>query len=518
MKTTIKCLACIFFLLLFGAATNFAYGQCSPSDPGASSSLILVSGTVNGQNVTPSGRIVTVAPGAPISGSLTVSINSAWSSADVMAMAWTPTWGASATSFVDLGGFETPVTGLQRTFSFNLNAPTSAGTYYIIAAFRAEYTAGQVMSATNWSLGYLDWNTGYAVVGWSSSTINTADSAGTVCVNYTFPSGAYYTSPPADFPVYVPATAIQIQVAGSNTNITGIQNVVALSNVSVTSSAACSFPPLSPLKECFSIQQNFYVANHPGDTQFEGYWIQNALLFSYAIGARGLGWYVRPAYCVLANSVGGVVYCPSVDWFQSVRSSQLPAVGLKAEISSTGILTLTSTIDDGSTKYVYTYSTGPCSAATCNELMYNSVATSGAGTPIPVPKILSLDPGAFIVGATIPGYAPDSVANPSAADEPELLVVGEGTEAGGSGTNAEFSGGLGIVSAEVELPSGWQVPVDIVPKFQEACPTDSIETGTGLSWSPDSGGIAWLLASPSSDLDGIKFAPGPLPDLTQCSK
>ena len=164
-------------LVLFGISTNLVCGQvtgCSSSDPGASSSLLLLNGTVNGQGITAANRTVTVAPGAPISGSFTVSINSAWSSSDVMAMGWTPTWGTPATSFVDLGNFSTPSSGMQRTISLNMSAPTAPGTYYVIAAFRAEFTAAQVMSATNWSLGYLDWNTGYAVADWSASCLGSA--------------------------------------------------------------------------------------------------------------------------------------------------------------------------------------------------------------------------------------------------------------------------------------------------------------------------------------------------------
>jgi len=115
---------------------------------------------------------------AAITGSFTVTINSSWPSTDVMAMGVTPNWGTPSTSYIDLGGFSTPVTGLQSTIDLNLTAPSTPGTYYIIAAFEAEYTAGEVMSCTNWQVGYLDWSTGYAVADWATSTIKTADKKG----------------------------------------------------------------------------------------------------------------------------------------------------------------------------------------------------------------------------------------------------------------------------------------------------------------------------------------------------
>jgi hypothetical protein len=171
---------------------------------------MLVNGTINGQKVSPSSRTVVVPAGAPITGSFTVSITSAFTSNCVMAMGVTPTWGTPSTSYVDLGGFSTPVSGLQQTIDLNFTAPSAPGTYYIIAAFRAEFTAGEVMSCTNWQVGYLDWSTGYAVADWSTSTINTADKSGTVLVNY-----LYGPPPGSNVPQYVPATAIKIVVPGA---------------------------------------------------------------------------------------------------------------------------------------------------------------------------------------------------------------------------------------------------------------------------------------------------------------
>jgi hypothetical protein len=201
-----------WFVCLFALVTlTLAAAPMAFADPGQSSSLLLVNGTINQQNVTSSNRTVVVGAGAAITGSFNVTINSSWSSSDVMAMGVTPTWGQHSTSYVDLGGFSSPVTGLQRTINLNLTAPQAPGTYYVIAAFRAEFTAGQVMSCTNWSVGHLNWNTGYAVADWPTYTIDTANRVGTVLVNYLFPNG--------NDREYMPATAIQIVVVFSTSPI-----------------------------------------------------------------------------------------------------------------------------------------------------------------------------------------------------------------------------------------------------------------------------------------------------------
>jgi len=183
-------------------------GVAAAQDPGATSSLRLVSGTINGQSVAPGFPQVVVAPGAAISGSFLVTIKSTYES--VMAMGLTPTWGAHATSFVDLGGFSTPVTGLKRTVNVSLTAPSTPGVYYIITAFRAEFTAAEVMSCTSWTDPSPVWDNGDDVAGWSTETIAIADFKGTVKVNYLFAGGV-------NSPQYMPATAIQVLVGNSST-------------------------------------------------------------------------------------------------------------------------------------------------------------------------------------------------------------------------------------------------------------------------------------------------------------
>jgi hypothetical protein len=182
-------------------------GPPPPADPGSNSSLQLVSGTISGQNVLPSSRTITVTQGASLSGQIMVNINSAWTAGTTMSMGVTPTWGDHATSYTDLGAFTTPAIGLARVIPINLTAPSTAGTYYIIAAFRSESSAAQVVSCTATAAGAPVWNNGDDVADWSAPTIATADAAGTVLVNYLGAGG--------NLPVFVPATAITVVVVGA---------------------------------------------------------------------------------------------------------------------------------------------------------------------------------------------------------------------------------------------------------------------------------------------------------------
>jgi beta-glucanase (GH16 family) len=218
-------------------AANFTVGGSASQDQGSTSSLLFVSGALAGQALSSSNVTITVAPGATISGDFNVQINSTYPSSAVMAMGVTPTWGAPQSSFTDLGGFATPASGLQATVPINLTAPSTPGTYYIIAAFRGEFAAAQLMSCTNWSVGSVEWNTGYPIADWSASTIETADANGTVLVNYAYPQG--------DNPVYVPATAITVVVAESG-NAVGCPPATATAAIQWTTAWCDEFTGATP--------------------------------------------------------------------------------------------------------------------------------------------------------------------------------------------------------------------------------------------------------------------------------
>ncbi|MBK9171197.1 MAG: hypothetical protein IPM24_27575 [Bryobacterales bacterium] len=177
----------------------------APSNPGLDSSLQLVGGTLNATALSASNRTVTVVPGALISGSIQVAIDSAWPTGTTMAMGLTPTWGNPAAAMTDSGGFTTPAAGLNRTVNVGLTAPTTPGTYHLIAAFRAEPSAAHVLSATSASAGNPIWGDGNDVAAWTQTLIDAANANGRVQANYLMPGG--------NSPQWIPSTAIRIVVS-----------------------------------------------------------------------------------------------------------------------------------------------------------------------------------------------------------------------------------------------------------------------------------------------------------------
>lgn len=185
-------------------------GPAAPTDPGGTSSLLLVNGTISGQTVSAVNHAISVNPGASITGQFTVQVNSTFPTGSTMSMGVTPTWGDHATGYTDLGGFTTPIIGMGKTVDVNLTAPTTPGTYYIVVAFRDESSAVYVMSGTTAASGAPVWNNGDDVADWSPAAINAANTFGTTFVNYS-DSGA-------NRPRYVPATAIVVAVGVSTTD------------------------------------------------------------------------------------------------------------------------------------------------------------------------------------------------------------------------------------------------------------------------------------------------------------
>jgi pimeloyl-ACP methyl ester carboxylesterase len=187
------------------AGLSFTVDQAAaPADPGYSSSLRLLGGALAGQTVDAVHRTVKVTPGAHLTGSISYQIDSTFSSNAAMAAGITLSWGSNAASYADLGGFATPVTGLVRSVDISATAPLTPGTYHILLAFRGEFTAGQVMSATNWAVGTLVWDNGDDIADWPQTMIDTANREGTVLANYLGTGG--------NTPTWVPATAITVVV------------------------------------------------------------------------------------------------------------------------------------------------------------------------------------------------------------------------------------------------------------------------------------------------------------------
>ena len=174
--------------------------------PQDTSLVKVLGGTLAGQAISSTDPAITVAPGASISGSFSVSIDSTFASSQAVSLGVTPSWGAHATSYLDLGHFSTPVSGLTMTVSINFTAPATTGTYYIVTAFNREDNAAQVLSCTDATLGNGTpvWDDGNDVARWSAAQMTAALTDGRA------PGSVLYAGGYA--PLNIPAAVIVVNV------------------------------------------------------------------------------------------------------------------------------------------------------------------------------------------------------------------------------------------------------------------------------------------------------------------
>jgi hypothetical protein len=185
-------------------STGYSFPAVPPSegDPGRTSRLEIVRAELNGRSMEPSDPVIDVGPGQAIEGQVELRAYSTWKEAAI-AFGMTASWDRHSTSVVDYGGFFSPVNGLRRDVRVDLRAPSKPGEYYIIFAFRGEFTAAQVFSATNWTVGNPKWDNGDDIADWPRSMVWQAIRDGRVAAAY---------AAPEDSAFYVPACAIVVRV------------------------------------------------------------------------------------------------------------------------------------------------------------------------------------------------------------------------------------------------------------------------------------------------------------------
>ena len=176
---------------------------------GAQPTLTLVSGTLAGQVVSAANRAITVAPGAAIGGNVTFELKSSYGTGRIF-LVFTPNWGDRTTAGSSTQFSSPPAASTQQiNLGIEGGAPLTPGTYWMIAAAGQEDTGNNLLSCTSSIVGDPVWNDGNDIADWSLSTIQTANSAGTVLVPYLYSSGAGWAN--------IPATAIQVNVIGGPT-------------------------------------------------------------------------------------------------------------------------------------------------------------------------------------------------------------------------------------------------------------------------------------------------------------
>lgn len=181
------------------------------ADPGDTSYIHITSGTGSFSAISTSNKQISVAPGSSITGSITMSTTNSWASSASTRLIGTSNWGTHSSSYWTVGSVATGSNSYTSS-GVSLTAPSSAGTYYLIFAFRAETSGGAVASATNWATGSPIWNDGNDIADFTSTQVSQAQSYGQAAVDWCMTTG--YTL------VNVPSDAIVINVQSSSGSIT----------------------------------------------------------------------------------------------------------------------------------------------------------------------------------------------------------------------------------------------------------------------------------------------------------
>ena len=182
------------------------------------STLLLDGGSGTFASVSAANPTIYVSPGQALSGTVTLIANNNIPPNCVVPLIGTPSWGENSNSWWLIHSW-LPYGSSVQTANVQLSAPSQAGTYYIIFAFRGELTGAQMASATNWNVGYLVWNDGNDIADFSSTQISEAQQNGVTVVNWLYAEGYLLT--------YTPACAITVVVGGAQVHDVAVTGVVA---------------------------------------------------------------------------------------------------------------------------------------------------------------------------------------------------------------------------------------------------------------------------------------------------
>ncbi len=178
-----------------------------PATLEARNTVMLMTGTLAGQPITPSTYQITVSGGAVIQGSFSVGVFNDMPGSAIAPLAATPTWGAPSTSYWTVNSWVN--TGYSpHVVNVYLMAPATPGTYYIAVAMAGTYNSAQIMSGTHpaWAA---DWVNGTKVALLPASDFETAAQQGWIPFNWWQPGIGYVAGELA-------MTAIRVVVQDGN--------------------------------------------------------------------------------------------------------------------------------------------------------------------------------------------------------------------------------------------------------------------------------------------------------------
>jgi len=165
---------------------ELARGSYGDADPRTESRLRLAEGQFGSQRIRGPNASIAVQPGAMISGVVQVQYSAPWPAASVW-LSMTPTWGDPRKLGRDLRPMPTPVAQDIADMAVSVQAPMTAGRYWLLFALDAEPSGGYLLSRTNWTLQEPVWGDGNDIASLPDSAIRRANGDGVITSWLAFP-------------------------------------------------------------------------------------------------------------------------------------------------------------------------------------------------------------------------------------------------------------------------------------------------------------------------------------------
>ncbi len=169
---------------------------------GTHGTVKILSGTGSFANVGKTNKILRVAGGSVLSGSVTLQVLNGGPGFAVAPLIQTPSWGQHQTSWRLVENLRTGNSTVVAKVSDQV--PSQPGIYYILFAYELETNGGSVASGTNWALGPNQWNSGHDLADFNASQVLQAQRFGCAVGNWTAEKGPEL--------VYVPVDVITLEV------------------------------------------------------------------------------------------------------------------------------------------------------------------------------------------------------------------------------------------------------------------------------------------------------------------